>query len=297
MDTVSYPSWPVLEFRFRVTWNEERRRLKLGIPTSLSAATLLAEVPGGAIRRPADGKEQVHGRWLIVEGRASGKPAAVGIASSGQHGLDFKDGEIRLSVLRGSAYCHEQGFNLDKPERSRPFSPGIRTSSVCPPSWKYADIGVHEFRLLVAAGVPAQVMAMMPGLADHLAAPPAAYAHLPCNADQVTSAETLLALRPAFIRLLACKRSWDGEALVVRLHEALGKKTKANLKVTRPADKKEDASPGGMSPGQESGHGPNVHMPDSGLLAIPLDFKAFEIKTVRIENDGTWRSVSMIEED
>jgi alpha-mannosidase len=33
MDAVSYPRWPVLEFRFRVVWNEERRRLKLRVPS------------------------------------------------------------------------------------------------------------------------------------------------------------------------------------------------------------------------------------------------------------------------
>ena len=69
MDVVSYPSWPVLEFRFRVTWNEERRRLKLRVPTALVAASLFVEVPGGAIDRPSDGEEHVHGRWLVVEGR------------------------------------------------------------------------------------------------------------------------------------------------------------------------------------------------------------------------------------
>ncbi len=284
MDVVSYPSWPVLEFHFRITWNEERRRLKLSVPTSLSAAVLLAEVPGGAIRRPPDGEEHVHGRWLLVEGRASGKPAAVGIASSGQHGLDFKDGEIRLSVLRGSAYCHERGFDLDKPERSRPFSPGIRASSACHPAWKFADIGVHEFRLLVTAGAPALVKATMPGLADHLAAPPSAHAHLPYDASQVTSVEALLTVRPASIRLLACKRSWDGKALVVRLQEAVGKRTKARLEIAKSADRTGEASPN-----QEGGHAPEA--------SIPLVFAPFEIKTLRLEKDGTWRAVRMIEED
>ncbi|RPJ02216.1 MAG: alpha-mannosidase [Candidatus Aminicenantes bacterium] len=280
LDAIVYPSWPVIELKFRVTWNEERRRLKLAVPTSLASPALLAEVPGGAILRPDDGEEHVHGRWLVVEGRpgrsglrrsertapAGGDVMALGIASSGQHGFDFLDGEIRLSVLRSSAYCHEQGFDLDK---------GTRTRSTCPHSWRFADIGVHEFRLLVTAGAPASVKAMMPGLADHLAAPPAAYAHLPYDADQVISAERLLDVRPASIRLLACKRSWDGEALIVRIQEAIGKKTKATLKIARPADKR--------------GHVPQVH--------VPIAFAPFEIKTLRIDKDGTWRAVRMIEEE
>jgi len=50
----------------------------------------------------------------------------------------------------------------------------------------------------------------------------------------------------------------------VRLQEAVGKKTRARLTVPRP---------------------------------IPLTFKPFEIKTVRVEKDGHWSEVRMIEED
>ncbi|MGB8958648.1 MAG: glycoside hydrolase family 38 C-terminal domain-containing protein [Candidatus Aminicenantales bacterium] len=294
-DVVAYPSWPVLEFRFRVTWNEARRRLKLSVPTSLSSPTLLAEVPGGAIHRPADGEEHVHGRWLVVEGRSAGAPAAIGVASSGQNGLDFKAGEIRLSVLRSSAYCHERGFDLDAAASKM----GTRTKGTCPPIWKFADIGVHEFRLLVAAGDPASVKALMPGLADHLAAPPAAYAHLPYNARQAQPRELLFSLKPSSVRMLACKRSWDGGALILRLQEAVGKKTKCELKVepaaprtrgNEPAsDNPEAEDPRHASPAQERGHVPRVH--------IPLSFAPFEIKTLRVERNGGWRPVRMIEED
>ncbi len=288
VDAVTYPAWPVIEVRFRVTWNEDRRRLKLSVPTGLAVPTLLAEVPGGAIVRPADGEEHVHGRWLVIEGKPSGRGAssrkggtipaaggpgaglALGIASSGQHGFDFEDGELRLSILRSSAYCHERGFDL-----------GTRTSGTCPQIRKFADIGVHEFRLLVTAGTPASVRAMMPGLADHLAAPPEAYAHLPYDATVAPSVDAFLSVRPASVRLLACKPSGDGRALVVRLQEAVGKRTKAELKVARPA------APNG-DPGQERGHVPRVH--------VPLAFAPFEIKTVRVERDGSWREAALIEE-
>ena len=298
IDVVFYPSWPVLEFRFRVTWNEERRRLKLSVPTVLSNSTLLAEVPGGAIHHLEDGEEHVHGRWLVVEGRSARKPAAIGVASSGQNGLDFKDGEIRLSVLRSSAYCHERGFDLDTATGTRASKPGTRAQGTCPPAWKFADIGVHEFRLLVAAGSPASVKALMPGLADHLAAPPAAYAHLPYDAQQAQPRELLLSLKPSSVRMLACKRSWDGGALILRLQEAVGKKTKCDLKVEPAAprtrgnelasDNPETEDPWHASPAQERGHVPRVH--------VPLSFAPFEIKTLRVEEDGGWRTVGMIEE-
>jgi alpha-mannosidase len=294
MDTVAYPSWPVLEFRIRVVWNEERRRLKLGVPIALTAPELLVEIPGGAIRRPADGEEHVHGRWLVVEGRSGGRPASLGIASSGQHGLDFKEGELRLSILRSSAYCHERGFDLDAMSsvKEQPKA-GTRTKSPCPQAWKFADIGVHEFRLLVTAGVPALVKAMMPGLADYLAAPPAACAHLPYNANRVAPIQPFLDLKPSSIRLLACKCALDGEALIVRLQEAVGKKTKAELRVTLPdPSEQSDMAAKTQRTGQERGH-----VPESSPLTIPLEFSSFEIKTVRIDKRGGRSPVRMIEED
>ena len=278
---VSYPRWPVLEFRLRVTWNEERRRLKLCVPTALASTGLLCEVPGGAILRPDDGEEHVHGRWLVIEGTTGGKAAAVGVASGGLHGLDFRDGELRLSVLRSSAYCHEQGFDLD----AQATKTGTSTGGPCPPgacspAWKFSDIGVHEFRVLVTAGRPAAVRAMILGLAEHLAAPPAVYAHLPYDSGRAPSVEPLLDVRPASIRLLACKRSGDGRALIVRLQEAVGRKTNASLGVAACVAKTEK---------EERGHVPPVR--------VPLSFQPFEIKTLRVEKDGTWRAVRLIEED
>ncbi len=245
MDIHSYAGWPVLEFRLRITWNEERRRLKLRIPTDLGRASVLCEVPGGAIRRPPDGEEHVHGRWLLAEGVVAGRPVALGVASSGQHGFDFRGGEIRLSVLRSSAYCHERGFVIGEA-----------------PARKFADIGTHDVRILVTAGSPSRVKRFLPGLADHLAVPPSAFPHLPIRLrEPVTPA---LEIRPPSIRLLACKQSWDGEALIVRCQETVGRRTVAKLTVFS--------------------------------TPLRLAFKPFEIKTLRFGNSGPPREVRMIEE-
>jgi len=218
MQSLSYPKWPVQEWRLRIVWNEERRRLKLAFKTGLDAPSILAEIPGGAIVRPADGREHVHGRWLLVEGGAGdGRRAALGIVNSGQPGFDFAGGEIRLSFLRSAAYCHEQGFALGAPPSS--------------PARKYADIGVHEARLFVIAGDPEDVRRRLPGLADRMCAPPFALAHLPIGAG-AAGREELLALEPGNVRLIALKRSADGRGLVVRLHEAAGLATDCRLRLT-----------------------------------------------------------------
>lgn len=248
-DVCSYRDWPVLEVRLRVQWNEERKRLKLRLPTAIAGGEVLCEVPGGAIVRPADGEEHVQGRWCLVRGTAGGRPAALGVASSGLHGLDFVKRELRLSVLRSAAYCHERGFKLDGGAAR-----------------KFADIGSHDLRLLVVAGDPDSVLRMMPGLADFLAAPPVAYSHLPFG-EGSPAVDEFLAVRPSNIRLLACKKAWDGEALVLRLQEACGLETAAEVDLRAPR------------------------------AEMRLAFKPFEVKTVRVEKlSGRWREVALIEE-
>lgn len=216
--TSSYPALPILDYRIRVQWNESRRRLKLRIPTALDRPELLCEIPGGAIRRPDDGEEHVHARWCIVTGTINGEEAAVGVVNNGQHGLDFKEGELRLSVLRSAAYCHEQGFPL-------------RES----PSRKFMDQGIHELHLLVTVGTPDEVAARLPGLADWVSAPPAVYTHLPIGRkDRID----FLSVSPSTVRVTAMKPGWDGKSLVVRLQEATGNVAVASLFMGRTGLKK-----------------------------------------------------------
>jgi alpha-mannosidase len=246
--TISYSGFPFLEFRLRIHWNEEHRRLKLSIPTVLQTESVFCEVPGGAILRPADGQEHVQGRWMILNGTPGGKETAVALINSGQYGFDVLNGEIRISVLRSAAYCHV---------RSVP--------RVNPPQWQFMDQGVHDVRFLLLAGDPAMVRRSVVGLADWLSAPPFALAHFPVG-EGIPTVQESLSVDAHNVRLVACKRSSDGAALVLRLQEALGTPARTRVELKSPA------------------------------CAADLTFLPHEIKTLRFERDGTWREVAMIEE-
>jgi alpha-mannosidase len=77
---------------------------------------------------------------------------------------------------------------------------------------------------------------------------------------------SLLTLSPQNIRLTACKPSWDGKALVLRIHETSGRDTSARLVLNQP------------------------------LRVINLELKPFEIKTLRIKPSGAWRESDLISE-
>jgi alpha-mannosidase len=269
LSTLIYPSWPVVEFRLRLLWNEERKRLILSFPTRLKAKEILCGIPGGAIRRPADGEEHVHGRWCLVEGALDTGAAAFGIAHPGFHGISLRDGEIRLSVLRSSAYCHEQGFKL-RSDRA----------------YRFADQGVHECRLAVTAGKPEEIRGFLSALSDYLAAPPVVYAHLPFGGRTLkrrksavsVSSEGMTDLPAAFlsasvpnVRLLACRRSADGKALLVRFQESAGRRTKARVTIDRPVG----------AAGEP--------------IVVAARFNPYEIKTFRVERSGAWRISDLID--
>jgi len=253
--TIAYSERPVLEFRLRVLWAEEKKRLKLSVPTVFDAPFALAEVPGGAINRPADGEEHVHSAWLFLKGKIKGREVGLGLANNGQPGFDFFKGEVRLSVLRSAAYCHDKGFPLGES-----------------PARKYMDQGVHDIGLVVTVGGAREVLESLPSLADRLNAPPPAYAHLPFGSYRPADSQAVragldwLRLDAPNVRLLACKQSEDGEALIIRLQEAAGLPTRAILSL------------GEMS------------------VEAALDFRPFEIKTIRIDKSGARRETDVIKE-
>jgi alpha-mannosidase len=246
--TLSYAAHPFLEFHLRILWNEKRKRLKLSIPTRITSTSLLCEVPGGAMQRPADGEEHTHGRWMLLSGLVDGKNASMAVVNNGQHGFDCKDGEVRLSVVRSAPYCYEHTFDLG----------GHRQQ-------KLMDLGVHDMRLLIAVEHDQPLPPHLSAFADWLNAPPFALAHYPIGKGTPARQE-LMTLEGTSLRLLACKQSWDGTALIIRVQETIGVATRGILHIQQP---KRD---------------------------IGMEFRPFEIKTIRIEPDGSWREVRIIEE-
>ena len=137
------------------------------------------------------------------------------------------------------------------------------------------DQGVHEVSLLVTAGDTKIIYDQLIGLADWLSAPPLVYAHLPFGSalenqtfkdKKSTNSFSLLEIEPKNIRILALKKSENGDALIIRMMETIGKDSNFMLHINNPE------------------------------IQIDLKFKRFDIKTIRIEKNGKWREVNLINE-
>jgi len=173
---IVYAGWPVTEYKIRIQWNEEQKRLKLAIPAG-SHSRITAQIPGGTEEFQPDSQEHVHSTFLILH------PANISqtsdnvnnakhtlIAHNGLHGFDFDGEEVRLSVLRSAAYCHEQGYSLQNGR-----------------SHKFMDMGIHDIQLAIweknelfdESMSPENSVKEPKKLAEWLNSPPLVWPHLP----------------------------------------------------------------------------------------------------------------------
>jgi alpha-mannosidase len=207
---------PYLEANLRVHWQERRQCLKWLLPLRLRACRAVCEVPFAAIERPADGRENVGGRWVRLEEKGGGR-LAVGIAGDGQYAFHAtSDGELGLSLVRGAVHAR---FG-DLPARADEHH-------------TYMDQGQHEFRFRLLWGrAPALAKALVPAALElNLPLEPFFMFHQPTpQADSRDQVESQIEVVPDTVVLSAFKKADVGDDLIVRLYEALGRRTQATLR-------------------------------------------------------------------
>jgi len=91
-----------VEVEARVFWAEKDTMLKLSLPSRLGAPQFMGQVAFGADDLPSNGDEAVAQKWLALISEKDG--AALTVINDGTYGSDYRDGELRLSLLRSPAY-------------------------------------------------------------------------------------------------------------------------------------------------------------------------------------------------
>lgn len=90
------------EVETRVNWNEKTKMLKLSIPTMFKNADYLRQVAYGIERLSGDRCEVVSQKWSGVVSKQENR--ALSCINDGVYGSDYKDGEIRISLIRSPGY-------------------------------------------------------------------------------------------------------------------------------------------------------------------------------------------------
>jgi len=233
-----YADLPYVDASLRVHWQERRQCLKWVLPFRLSNCRAVCEVPFAAIERPADGSENVGGRWVRLE-EVAGERLAVGVASSGQYAFHARrSGELGLSLVRGAVHAR---FG-DLPARADEHH-------------TYMDQGQHGFRFRLLWGKAAALSRALIPTAIELNMPLEPffmYSQRTPAPGSPARREPPLEVEPSTVVLSAFKKAHDGDDVIVRLNETLGRRTRATLRF----------------PGMKS--------------AVVLRLRPFEIATLRV---------------
>lgn len=200
-------SW--MDVETRVCWNEKDKMLKLSLPVPWGAEKFLGQVAYGVQQLPMDGTESVAQKWVAVTGEGK----ALCVINNGTYASDFKDDELRLSLVRSPAYSALTDGKSEFVPQDR-FSPRI-------------DQGERLFRFRISVGDAAERLSHIDREALVFNEVPMAVSFFPSGQDE--PAGELLRLTDDVVQVTAVKKSQQGNDLVVRLFEPTGKERSTRL--------------------------------------------------------------------
>lgn len=202
-----------IELDVRVHWNEKDKMLKLRVPTRFEKARLLGQQAFGLEEMPATGREAVAQKWLAVVDDAAG--AAFTCINDGVYGLDYRNGELRVSLLRSPAYCAHPIFD-------RPFVMQDRYSP-------RLDQGERLYRFWFNAGAVDERLARVDREALAHNEKPFALSFFPSGAGEAPLPG--LILDDEAVQMSAFKMAHTGDDFIVRVFEPTGRPRQTMLRI------------------------------------------------------------------
>ncbi len=218
-DFTVYAALDSIDVDVTVDWREQFKALKLRFPVNLRLVRATCEIPYGSIEREVDGAEQPGQGWIDLSGLSprTGETYGLSLLNDGKYGLDVKNEEIGLTVLRSPIYAHHDPF-IPQPDESYSFvDQGIQrfTYALLPHegSWQAAGTVKH------AAEINQGPLAIMEA----------------CHEGPLPQKDSYLSVEPDNVIVEVLKRAEDGDGLIVRCRETSRRATKARIQLHRPA--------------------------------------------------------------
>jgi len=215
MRYVLWHTVPHFDLDMRVNWDERRRMLKLSIPLASSIARADAGIPFGSIGRPLDGGEHHCNRWVALSLEAGN---ALAILNSAQHGFDATKEEFRQTLLRSPVVNHHGHAEVSGLPEDRAFP--------------FLDLGQHDITLRMLSGPESDILSRVGHESELMHCPLDSFATFPTGRKEEAERgeiEGPFRISDKRIALTAFKRSEDGRAWVVRLHNTTGQEVECEL--------------------------------------------------------------------
>jgi alpha-mannosidase len=195
-----------IEIEALVFWQEKDRMLKISIPVLLTQACCVGQVAYGVEEFVPDGRERVAQKWLALQSPA--RDRALTLINDRTYGFDFKDGELRLSLLRSPAYAGHPVDDVTPIVRQDRFEARL-------------DQGDHKFTFWMNFGPAQDRLRLVSAEAQFRNEPYMALCASPSGAGRNPGPGIRLS-NPA-IQLGACKQSEDGAHIILRFFETTGR--------------------------------------------------------------------------
>lgn len=199
------------EVEIRVFWNEKDRMLKLAVPTAFRDGRCRGQAAYGVeeFRRSED--ERVAQKWVGVV--SSDNQQALTVISDRTYGFDFKDGELRLSLLRSPAYAADTGKGWSLISQDR-FIPRM-------------DQGERVFRFWVNGGKARERLARVDREASARNEAPLVLCCFPPGKGKNIAPGLILSDK--VIQAPAVKMAEEKDWLILRLFEPTGKRRRTQV--------------------------------------------------------------------
>ncbi|MCX7935606.1 MAG: glycosyl hydrolase-related protein, partial [Planctomycetota bacterium] len=176
--------------------------LRMFFPTAMVGCQGRYEIPFGAIDRDrCDGEEVPALQWAMLRGKVKGKSAALLLLNDSKHGHSICGDTLRLTLIRSS-------YDPDP----------------------LPEVGQHSVRLALAplAGEMPIAEAIRRGNAfNH----PLRVVSTDVHKGDLPQEAAALTIAPSSLIITALKKAEDEDALILRLFETAGKKTRAEIRV------------------------------------------------------------------
>ncbi|MFC1735010.1 glycoside hydrolase family 38 C-terminal domain-containing protein [Candidatus Hydrogenedentota bacterium] len=195
-----------IEIEVRVHWNEKNSMLKLSIPTPDHRARIRGQVAYGSDFLFDNGDEYVAQKWVTAVSEKN--DTALTVVNDGIYGGDFRNGEIRLSLVRSPAYSgHPVGERSSVPQDR--YTPRI-------------DQGERLYHFWLKAGTVKERLALVDREALVHNEKPMKLSFFPSG--QGAKPKQFAKLNDKAIQMTVAKRTEDGSELILRFFEPTGRK-------------------------------------------------------------------------
>ncbi|MBC7328325.1 alpha-mannosidase [bacterium] len=213
-DFIVYKGLPFIDVEATLLWKEKRKMLKISLPTVMSKSTAFFSIPYGFIEREQNGEEQPLNQWMNIDDENKGY--GVAFINDSKYGGDVLEGEMRLSIVRSPVYAHHIPRQLES---------GI--------DYHYMDQGYHRFSYRIYPHKGSWQDAGVVRVAEEFNNPLLSMIEHP-HQGTLPPSFSLLEIKPLDVIISALKFAEEEDALILRLWETTGKRTKTLLIVNHP---------------------------------------------------------------